>query len=168
MKKDFDHVYQFKITLKGIQPPVGRRIQVPENHTFWDMHATIQDAMGWYDEHLHAFHIVNPRTGLEEEIGIPEEDPVWECRKVLSGWEQPVARYFTSQNTKALYIYDFGDDWQHDIILEKILPREQGGAYPRCLAGKRGPVPLRIAAGYGATWIFWKSFLTKRTTRMKR
>jgi hypothetical protein len=102
--------------------------------------------MGWFDVHLHAFRIANPSTGLEEEIGIPEEDPVWECRKVLSGWEQPIARYFTSQNTKALYIYDFGDDWQHDIELEEILPRELGGAYPRCLAGKRA-CPLEDCGG---------------------
>lgn len=47
MKKKFNHVYQFKITLAGAKPPIWRRIQVPETYTFWDLHVAIQDAMGW-------------------------------------------------------------------------------------------------------------------------
>lgn len=47
MKKKFDKVYQFRITLKGTKPPIWRRIQVTETYTFWDLHVAIQDAMGW-------------------------------------------------------------------------------------------------------------------------
>ena len=57
MKKKFDQVYQFKITLRDIKPPIWRRIQVPETYTFWDLHVAIQDAMGWSDYHLHEFEI---------------------------------------------------------------------------------------------------------------
>ena len=51
MKKKFNNVYQFKITLEGAKPPIWRRIQVPETYTFWDLHVAIQDAMGWGDHH---------------------------------------------------------------------------------------------------------------------
>ncbi len=59
MKKKFDRVYQFKITLR-VRPPIWRRIQVPETYTFWDLHVAIQDAMGWEDAHLHEFEMVSP------------------------------------------------------------------------------------------------------------
>ncbi len=74
MKKQFERVYQFKITLRNIKPPIWRRIQVPETYSFWDLHVAIQDAMDWSDYHLHVFEIINPSTGLEIEIGIPEKE----------------------------------------------------------------------------------------------
>jgi hypothetical protein len=74
MKKIFKQVYQLKITLKHIKPPVWRRIQVPETYTFWDLHVAIQDAMGWTDTHLHRFNMTDPKTGILEERGYPDED----------------------------------------------------------------------------------------------
>ncbi|MCK4309391.1 MAG: plasmid pRiA4b ORF-3 family protein, partial [Candidatus Atribacteria bacterium] len=74
MKKKFDQVYQFKIVLKDIKPSIWRRIQVPKTYTFYDLHVAIQDAMRWYDGHLHEFEITNPLTGLKTLIGIPEEE----------------------------------------------------------------------------------------------
>ena len=71
MRGRFKKVYQFKITLKGIKPPIWRRIQVPENYTFWDLHVAIQDSMGWEDYHLHEFEILDPSKGLKVNIGIP-------------------------------------------------------------------------------------------------
>ena len=62
--------YQFKITLKGIDPPIWRRIQVPARYTFWDLHVAIQDSMGWLDYHLHMFRLPDPNTGQPVEIGI--------------------------------------------------------------------------------------------------
>ncbi|RJS71562.1 plasmid pRiA4b ORF-3 family protein [Methanophagales archaeon] len=70
-KKKYDPVFQFKITLKGIKPPIWRQIQVQEIYTFWDLHVAIQDAMGWDDYHLHEFEVVNPSTGLGVIIGSP-------------------------------------------------------------------------------------------------
>ena len=74
MKKKFNNVYQFKITLEGVKPPIWRQIQVPETYTFWDLHVAIQDAMGWGDDHLHEFEIFDPSTGSVVSIGIPDED----------------------------------------------------------------------------------------------
>lgn len=138
MKRKFNQVYQFKITLQGIKPPIWRRIQVPETYTFWDLHVAAQDAMGWSDSHLHEFRILNPSTGLEVDIGLPDDEL---GKKILTDWNQKIADYFTMDNPSADYMYDFGDGWEHKIQLEKILPREQNVNYPVCIKGKRACPP---------------------------
>ena len=149
MSKALKNVYQFKVTLKDIRPPIWRRIQVPQDFTFWDLHVAIQDAMGWLDYHLHAFHMVNPRTGFKEEIGTPDEDFGWDDDKIHAGWERKISRYFTSENNKALYTYDFGDDWRHEVKLEKILPRHKEVKYPLCVTGKRACPPEDCGGVWG-------------------
>ena len=139
MSKKYDTVYQFKITLKGIKPPIWRRIQVSETYTFWDLHVAIQDSMGWTDTHLHHFEIKNPATGMREEIGIPDEDFI--DMTIRPGWKWEIANYFSSQNDKAEYIYDYGDDWEHSIKLEKIFQRNEGIEYPVCTGGARACPP---------------------------
>ena len=138
MRKKFTKVYQFKITLKDIKPLVWRCIQVPETYTFWDLHVAIQDAMGWSDYHLHEFEIFNSSSGLKVNIGIPDEDFGGE---IFPGWEQKIADYFSMENRSADYTYDFGDNWEHTVELEKILPRENNVNYPRCIDGKRACPP---------------------------
>lgn len=148
MKKKFDRVYQFKITLKGSKLSIWRRIQVPETYTFWDLHVAIQDAMGWADYHLHCFKMIRPSTGMEVEIGIPDEDFDWDI-KILAGWRQKIADYFSLANPMANYRYDFGDDWCHRIELEKILPREKEIDYPICIKGKRACPPEDCGGVWG-------------------
>jgi len=97
MKKKFDKVYQFKIELQEIKPPIWRRIQVPETYTFWDLHVAIQDSMGWTDSHLHEFVIKNPKTRRKINIGFPDEDF---GRKVSEGWKKNIADLFIHGDTK--------------------------------------------------------------------
>lgn len=141
-KKKYDHVCQFKITLRGIKPPIWRRIQVPETYSFWDLHVAIQDAMGWEDYHLHQFALIDPSTDMKVEIGIPHEefDFVFDT-KILPGWKQKIAEWFSMKNSVAEYVYDFGDNWEHTVKLEKILPKEADTTYPRCIDGKRACPP---------------------------
>ncbi len=148
MKKKYNQVYQFKITLKGTKPPIWRRILVPETYTFWDLHVAIQDAMGWEDYHLHEFTLLSPKTGRKVKIGIPSDEDADFGWEVLAEWNQKIAHYFSSENSKADYVYDFGDGWEHSIKLEKILPRETGVAYPRCIDG-RGACPPEDCGGIG-------------------
>jgi hypothetical protein len=137
VKDEFNTVYQFRIALQGIEPPIWRRIHIPEPYTFWDFHVAIQDAMGWLDCHLHEFRMINPSTGSEVDIGIPYED--FE-KEIFIDWEEKIADYFTMKNRSAYYVYDFGDSWEHDIQLEKILPREDI-EYPVCIEGRRACPP---------------------------
>lgn len=146
MRKKSNLIYQFKITLKDINPPIWRRIQVPKTYTFWELHVAIQDAMGWYDCHLHEFKLINPLTDTEINIGIPDEE--YEDYKVLPSWKQKIANYFILENQWVNYIYDFGDYWKHRITLEKILPIEKNITYPRCIKGRRACPPEDCGGPY--------------------
>lgn len=146
MKKKFNKVYQFRIALKDIKPTVWRRIQVPETFTFWDLHVAIQDVMGWFDCHLHQFKMLEPMTRTKVDIGIPDKDDDYE---ILPGWRQKIMDYFSPDNKAAYYIYDFGDNWTHTILLEKILLRGKGVAYPLCIEGQRSCPPEDCGGVWG-------------------
>ena len=141
MGRKFNEVYLFKVALKDIMPAIWRRIQVPANYSFWDLHVAIQDAMGWLDYHLHAFRMIDPATGAPCTLGIPFDDDFMEEFPMLTGWEHAIADYFTPDNMAADYEYDFGDGWQHDVVLEAMLPRESGIRYPICVDGRRACPP---------------------------
>lgn len=139
MKRKYNNVYQFKITLQDISPTIWRIIQVPETYSFWDLHVAIQDAMGWTDTHLHSFSFKDPETTNRIEIGIPDEEFGY-C-KVLPEWKQKISNWFTDEDKFADYMYDFGDGWEHTIELQKIIPREKKIKYPRCINGERACPP---------------------------
>lgn len=139
-------VYQLKIVLKGIRPPIWRRLLVPQNITFNKLHKIIQAAFGWQDYHLFQFefndtiiHIPDPEYPLEKrELN---------ARRIkIDEWLQ--------QYRRCLYVYDFGDNWQHEVILEKILPAEEGEKYPVCIAGARHRPPEDVGGVSG-----YKEFL---------
>lgn len=138
-QKNQVNIYQFKITLQYIKPAIWRRIQVPGSYSFWDLHCAIQDSMGWDDSHLHEFVIFNPKSGIENRIGLPCDG--WEDLDLLTGWETKISSYFSLENKKAIYTYDFGDGWSHQVVLEKILPIDPQLQYPHCSAGKRACPP---------------------------
>ena len=146
--RKFDQIFQFKIALKGIRPPIWRRIQVPSTYSFWDLHVAIQDAMGWTDCHLHSFEFGLRTKGIRESIGIPDPDFPDED-DMLPGWKIPIAKLFSMSNPSADYIYDFGDDWEHKVVLESILPRDGSVQYPRCIAGKRACPPEDCGGVWG-------------------
>jgi hypothetical protein len=137
--KMLKQIYQFKITLRDTTPPVWRRIQTPSDYSFWDLHVAIQDAMGWTDSHLHMFRVrpMNKRKVIN--IGIPDES--FDDIEILAGWEIPLSRYFWQPGSQAGYEYDFGDSWEHDLLLEGVLIPEAGIKYPRCLAGENACPP---------------------------
>lgn len=133
-------VHQFKITLDHVEPAVWRRIQLPSDTTFSDLHSAINDAMGWEYAHLHAFQVGDKRTRID--IGIPTEDDMpWSATAMLADWDVPIASHLDKPGTHCTYPYDFGDDWSHKALLEAIVPREPKLKYPRCLGGARACPP---------------------------
>jgi len=142
-------VYQFKLALVGVEPPIWRRIQVPETYSFWDLHVALQDAMGWLDYHLHVFRVPGPGTSEVEQIGIPDDDPFEGDKPMLPGWEIPITHHFTRPGTTVPYEYDFGDGWEHELTLEAILPRQAGQKYPLCVDGARACPPEDTGGVYG-------------------
>lgn len=146
MSRSSGQVYQFKITLIGITPRIWRKIQVPTTSTFWDLSVAIQDVMDWGGFHLHEFTIMDPRTGVRETIGIPDDEFP---ERVRQGWTTRISRYFTMENRKAVYVYDFGDYWEHTVSLEKTLPADPKVTYPRCIGGKRRAPPEDVGGVQG-------------------
>jgi hypothetical protein len=144
------NIYQFKITLKEIKPKIWRRIQVPGNYTFWDLHVAIQDAMGWEDCHLHQFEILNPKTGEREIIATEDDEDSYET---ISEEKAKISQYFLSAKNKANYEYDFGDGWEHEVVLEKILPPVDGSKYPQCIAGERACPPEDCGGIWGYAYL---------------
>lgn len=126
---------QFKITLCDIQPEVWRRILVPENYSFWDLHVAIQDAFGWSDCHLHMFNIKIENKNIS--IGIP--DPDFNDMGTKPGWEIEIKKYIIKKEMKIRYIYDFGDDWMHEVIYEENNEKEI--IKPILLGGERACPP---------------------------
>jgi len=149
MKNRFDHVLQLKVALKGIKPPIWRRILVPCTYSFWDLHVAIQDAMGWLDYHLHQFHVPDPVGGEVLIVGIPMDDEWGDGPEVIPGWEIPVARHLNLTDRSVAYEYNFGDGWEHSVALEKILPRDPEAQYPTCLGGRRACPPEDCGGVHG-------------------
>jgi hypothetical protein len=160
LKDEYQYVYQFKITLEESNPPIWRRIQVPESYTFKKLHAAIQDSMDWDDYHLHEFQVVKPSRGEIVSIGVPHPDygfPIFD-EPILDEAKQKIRNYFTAENPSAIYRYDFGDQWEHMVELEKILPRQEG-PYPRCTGGKRACPPEDC----GGVWGYMRLLETLKT-----
>jgi len=145
--KKYNHVYQFKITLSDIKPTIWRKIIVPETYTFWDLHVAIQDSMGWLDCHLHEFKIYNQSTGFKDSIGIPDDE--FDDNEIKAGWECQIKSYFTPENSNAEYIYDFGDNWEHILTLEKVFTKKDNTNYPFCISGKRKCPPEDCGGSWG-------------------
>ena len=122
--------YVFKITLRHAKPPVWRRLLVPSGITLNQLHNIIQEAMGWYDCHLHSFRVGNL------EYGIPDPDF---SDDMIDDTEVRIDSIFKKESQKILYTYDFGDDWEHDILFEERTENPDQGAF--LLAGKRACPP---------------------------
>lgn len=150
MTKKSSQIYQFKITLEDITPKIWRRILVPENYSFWDLHVAIQCAMGWTDSHLHQFTIIDPKDGEECYIGMPDDESfIGDAPTVKLEQKEIINNYFTADDCECCYEYDFGDCWTHNIRLEKVLPAMSDCKYPICTAGKRACPPEDCGGIYG-------------------
>ncbi len=135
-------IYQIKVTLKYIRPPIWRRIQVPANITLAKLHDILQIAMGWEGYHLHLFSIG------EADYGDPQDDETG-FHSILSEKRYRLNQVIPGEGTRFTYEYDFGDSWDHELLVEKILPPEPGAAYPRCLKGKRACPPEDVGGVWG-------------------
>jgi len=128
-------IYQIKVTLLGTDPPIWRRLLVPADLTLEQLHDVLQVAMGWQDCHMHEFRIGSQRFG--------KPDPMEQAFRGPRTASERTTRLFHvlgRAGTKAIYTYDFGDGWEHQIVVEKRSAPEPGRAYPTCLAGERhGP-----------------------------
>jgi len=136
-------IYQLKIVLQVIYPPIFRILQIKGNANLGKLHDYIQGAMGWEDCHLHEFKIkgkdYRSEEQMYEEIDNPDmfDEKDYRINKLLKegdGFE---------------YIYDYGDCWNHKITVEKIIPPEDGVYYPVCSYGERACPPEDCGGPWG-------------------
>jgi hypothetical protein len=145
MNKKTAPIYQIKITLKDCKPPVWRRLLISSETTLPKLHNIIQAAMGWYDSHLHAFEI------YDEHYSAPSPYDPYHLQEMdmKSTNRVKLNKLITAEGEKFRYDYDFGDDWQHEILLEKILPADPQQKLPVCLTGKRACPPEDVGGVWG-------------------
>lgn len=138
-------IYSFKITLENVGVPVWRKVQVKSSSTFLELHKIIQILFDWQDDHLHEFRIQksngirqkNVVIESDEEASSPFDSLFFDDEQTyLSETEERLHDHFLVEKDQARYTYDFGDDWQHKIVLEKILEPAEGTTYPICTAAK--------------------------------
>lgn len=123
-----EQICQLKISLERMSTPCWRRVLVPAGDHLGELHRVVQVAMRWDDDHLHAFYVGTHQYG---DPGFDLEDE----------YEVVVGEVFTRSRKTIRYVYDFGDDWRHEIKLERVLDAEPGATYPVCVAGA-GAVPV--------------------------
>ena len=125
--KPEEQVYQFKIHIVGISPQIWRRVLVKSDSTVHDLHRVIQLVFDWDNYHLHLFRIHAVEFG----------DGGGACGDV----RKQLWKFKLRLRERFIYEYDFGDCWQHEVRLEKILPVVPKSFYPRCISGKRATPP---------------------------
>jgi hypothetical protein len=105
-------------------------LEVPSRTTLLRLHDIIQAAFGWEDYHMWVFETPQRRYGVaDQELGH------------RSAATKKLAEVAPLAGTKLGYTYDFGDDWEHDVVVEAVTDAEPGVAYPRCLTGRRAGPP---------------------------
>jgi len=125
-------IYQLKVTLRGSKPPIWRRLQVRSDITLAKLHQILQVAMGWTDSHMHQFIVGGTYYGVpSKELDLD----------VKSERTAKLDRIAPAEKSHFGYEYDFGDDWIHEVLVEKILPPAEGVHYPVCITGKRAGPP---------------------------
>lgn len=132
-------IYQLRIALRDSHPPIWRRVLTPGNWTLGALHYVIQVAMGWTNSHLHQFIVGDDYISLYPVEGVTSRDSA----------DVTLAEIALKPKSKFVYEYDFGDSWEHDITVEKIMPPEDGVRYPVCVDGKRACPPDDCGGVYG-------------------
>jgi hypothetical protein len=134
MSSQSNQIYQIKVTLDDTHPPVWRRIQVPSNTTLLKLHDILQVVMGWDDYHLHMFTIEGSIYGDPADDEYGDFGTIDEANYKLN-------KVIYQEGQRFSYEYDFGDSWDHTLLVEKILPPQESVRYPICLKGKRACPP---------------------------
>ena len=122
-------LYELKVALKEIEPPIWRVLQVPPRTSLLRLHRILQRAMGWTNSHLHLFNVDGKLYG--------EPSTEWDF-EVLDSRKMTLEKIFTEGRTSFLYEYDLGDSWRHEI---KLLGTVDGEEKPGCTAGARACPP---------------------------
>lgn len=141
-KTHTSNILQLRVSIKGISPPIWRKLLVNSDTTIHDLHLMIQAAFGWYNYHLYEFsdgHNNYTKPGDWDELDANEMDST---RVTLGDFNLTVGGKLT-------YLYDFGDGWEHTVSVQKILALDASISLPACIGGKRNGPPEDCGGIYG-------------------
>ena len=152
--------YQLRISLQGTSRPIWRCIQIPAAIPLCCLHDVLQIAMGWSDSHLHDFEMNGRRYGVPVEeftdVDLIEEKDI------------PLSSLLKREEDSLVYCYDFGDDWRHDVVLEKVMLSVC--THLVCLAGENRCPPEDVGgvAEYEDFWNVMSDRYRKEHLEMRR
>ncbi len=124
-------IIQIKVTIEDIKPLIWRRLLVKSSSTFFELHNILQIAFSWENSHLFQFKVE------DYFIGVPDPDNV----EVIDAKDMTLGKILTERDYEFTYEYDFGDNWEHTIKVEKFLYTDPDSEYPLCSAGKMAAPP---------------------------
>lgn len=139
MQRNLRDLYQIKISLKDVKPPVWRRLLLSSSTDLAELHRIIQIAMGWSDSYLHQF------TADHQQFGVPDTEF---GNSINPERGKRIGSLLKHENQWMTYEYDCGDGWEHIVTLEKILPYQPAEAGPNCIDGRGGAPPEDV----GGAW----------------
>ncbi len=159
----YKNVLQIKVQLKYSNPNIYRVFYFKSDATFLELHTAIQIIMGWESSHLFQF-----RKGFNERIGVPFEDDgdvhgedgFWDVRTTK------IETYLNKVKSSVIYDYDFGDDWMHDVIVEKIIEEIELPFLPYVKNGKNA-CPFEDCGGIPGYYTIVESMKNKKSKAYK-
>jgi len=126
-------IYQIYVKLQDMEPAIWRRILVPSDIELVELHKVLQVVMGWSNSHLHQFLLkgkyYSPRTDGDEDFWDESMNVDYQGIKLENLLKKPL--------DVLEYEYDYGDSWMHNLVFERVLPKDDKILYPRCLDGER-------------------------------
>jgi hypothetical protein len=135
-------VLQLKVTLRHVRPPVWRRILVSSDTPLERLHDILQEAMGWTDSHLHAF--AHGTT-----VYMADDPDMASGLAFIEERGVPIGSLLVEPKDRLRYDYDFGDGWEHDVVVEKVLAPSAATRVPAVLAGRRACPPEDVGGVHG-------------------
>ncbi len=133
-------IIQFKVQLCDLEPAIWRQFVLPAAFTLSGLHAAIQAVMGWQDSHLHMFVVDGQR------YGVPDHE--WDSDHPMLDEANHRLNSLLSEGQKFLYVYDFGDDWRHEVTVDEVRDGSSEEASPTCIAGQHACPPEDCGGPY--------------------
>jgi Plasmid pRiA4b ORF-3-like protein len=134
-------IYQLRIELLGVRPTIWRRILVPGSVKLHQLHAVLLWSIGWAGGHLHEFVIGHDHYG--------EPDPGFDTPPLVQREDRVTLAVALGARKSFVYLYDFGDGWEHRVTVEKVLPPDPELKLPHCLDGANACPPEDVGGPPG-------------------
>jgi len=138
-----DRIYQIKVGLLEVSPLVWRRFLIPSRVSLHRLHLVLQDVIGWQNYHLYRFQIGS------NEYGVPDLDKDFSESDFKDSKRAKLGKLVKGKNEIFIYQYDFGDGWEHQLLIEDIFIRDLEKQYPICLEGENSGPPEDSGGPHG-------------------